>query len=117
MERTQYGIDQEAQFARERAQLTETQQRQRSARNEQLREDRIRAMEDAKAAREQARTEAAEKALREQLRAAYMAVPSATEADFAKAYPKLRAEHLDREALAAPERERRALAGTGRYGM
>lgn len=116
MERTQYEIDQEAQFARERAQLTETQQRQRAARNEQLRQERITAMADAKAARDKARAEAAEKELRAHLRAQYMKQPAATEADFDKAYPKLREHHLNRMAIEAPELERRALAATGRYG-
>ena len=97
------------------------QRRERAALNDRLREERLRAAAEAKAAqdeaRNEARREAAEKELRAYLHAQYMMQPAATEEDFTKAYPRLREEHLHREALAAPERERQALAASGRYSF
>lgn len=110
-------VDQERRFAEEREQLQTAQQQRRSELNEQLRQERLKAMADAKAAQDKARQEAAEKELREQLQVQYMKNPAATEADFAKAYPKLREDHLYREAIEAPEREMRAQAQTVRYGL
>ena len=68
-------------------------------------------------ARKEARREATEKELRSHLYALYVMQPAATEADLDKAYLKLREEHLYREAIAAPGREKRALVACGNYGM
>ncbi|MEZ4565222.1 MAG: hypothetical protein R2853_21080 [Thermomicrobiales bacterium] len=48
--------------------------------------------------RREAEQKEAEAQLRAQLRAAFLAEPAATEQDFTAAYPRLRQEHLEREA-------------------
>lgn len=45
------------------------------------------------------KTERAEKRFKGDLKRAYLEQPNATEADFEREYPRLRSEHLNREAL------------------
>jgi hypothetical protein len=78
--------------------------------NKKIRDARLKAIEDEKRARAERRRAEAEAQLKERLRAAFFqGNPMASPADFDKLYPRLREEHMVREAREAPEREKRAL--------
>jgi len=112
-------VGREAAFKQERDALERRQQDRRNSDNTKLREQRLKALEDAKTAIAEKHRAAAETALRAELEVAFLASPAASEEDFAAAYPQLRREHLNREAIAAPEREKSALRrGSGnRYNF
>lgn len=85
--------------------------------DERLRAARLQAIEDEKRAKREAHEAAAEATLRARLEGAFRAAnPLATAADFAKLYPRLREEHLVREALIGADREVAALAAKSGYG-
>jgi len=107
--------DREKVFAEERAALERKQQDRRNTENARLRDARLKALADETAARAEARRAEAEASLKAQLRLAFLASPAASESDFEKAYPALRLEHLAREAVEAPQREKRALKSSGYY--
>ena len=108
----------EERWRREREALEARQAGQRAAEDRRLREEREARMEAERKAKAEEVRQRAEAQLKDRLRAAYMgANPAATPADFDKAYPTLRAEHMAREAREAPEREKRALRATGQYSL
>ena len=110
-------IDREQIFAREQRALRDHQQRVRDAENERLRVAREKALQAEEAARTKARQAVAEEQLKAHLKLAFLKQPAATEEDFVKQYPKLREDHLHRETISGPEREKAALAASGGYGM
>ena len=99
----------ETEFTRERRSLAERQNKARAAENERIREARLAAIDAERAAKADDARQRAEAALRAQLRDDFLgANPMATQKDFETAYPELRLEHLKREAIEGPAREKRA---------
>lgn len=93
----------DAQYEAYRKPLVEAQERNRQA-NLKAQEERERARQEEVQREVRERRDAeqkrAEAELKESLRAAYLgANPAATDADFDRAYPRLREEHMDRRAL------------------
>ncbi len=107
--------DRELAFQRERDELAARQQGRRESDNTKLREQRLKALEDAKTAIAEKHRAAAEATLKAELRRAYLANPVATESDFEAAFPTLRKEFLAAEAVLAPEREKMALKRNFEY--
>ena len=110
-------IERERRFAAEQLALSQRHHGLRAEENERLRVAREKALQAEEAARTKARQAVAEEQLKAHLKLAFLKQPAATEADFSKAYAKLREEHLHREAISAPEREKAALLSSGTYGF
>ncbi len=86
--------------------------------NERLKAARLAALEEERGAKRREWAERDESRLRDHLGGAFRAAnPTATAHDFDKLYPRLREEHLVREALAGADREKSALAAKGGYAM
>lgn len=107
----------EARWRREDEQRAAERQTFRATENARIRRERESAEEQARQERAEARRLKAEEMLKAELRRAFLAQPAASDADFEKIYPKLRLEHLAREATEAPRREKAALLARGSYGL
>jgi hypothetical protein len=108
---------QEKRWREEDAELSRRRQAIREQGDAKLRAERKAAMAAEKAARAEKERVKAEADLRGQLRLQFMKSPAASEADFERAYPQLRLDHLAKEAIEAPEREKAALRARGGYGL